>query len=1072
MASNYGVRNLFSSLFKVNDTRRRTRLQAVQSSEQLESRRLLTLNVPVLNSLLGAPVTVYLDFDGHTETDAGWTSSNNNNPIVTPAFDLDGDATDFNAEELRRIEEVWYRVSEDYSLFNVNVSTVEPVAIRDFESIRVVIGGDGAWFGSAGGVAFLNAFSNGASNTCWVFPAQSGNSGYNLATVTSHETGHTFGLNHQSEYDANGNLVNQYFGGTAFSAPIMGVAYGSNRDIWWRGPTPSGVNVIQDDMATLTRPANRVFTFRRDNFGDSISTATQLNVTSPNITVSGVLEQNNDRDILKFETNSGDISFSVNGLDLNVVYPGRNLKAGANLDAILRLYDSSGNLLVEDNPSPSLSASVSANVAAGVYYIEVTSTNEYGAIGQYNLTGTVIPLPTTPTMLAPTGTLTQPLPVFQWTVGANADYYELEVDDLTRGAVGFYTQNVTGTVHEALSQFPEGDFVARVRTVAADGTFSEWSNDLSFSIDVPLAGIPQLIRPTGEIGDSFPTFEWTSVRNAASYGLIVNNVATGERVIFKTAYIGTTYRHFDTLADGTYVARVRASNSVGELSDWSPPVQFVIDSPAPEATTLTAPFSVTSSVNPRFVWKAANSAAYYDLWVNNNTTRKAQYLRKTDLPGSATFYDPPKFDQGSYTAWIRVLNGNGEASIWSAPLNFTVDLLPPNRTRLTGPLDDNGSAFITTLNPTFEWDAADRAVRYDLWVNNLSTSEYQIIRRDDITETSFTALSNLTQGNYRAWVRGINAAGEVGPWSQYFSFVIDEPTPLKPTIVAPVSNPAGSVDVANPTFIWEIDTDAPAYEFELYEVNSNTGARTLLISETNLTDKSFTVPNNKRLSERTYVARVRGVNNSGDLGTWSNEHLIRIDVPNPVTPRIVGPGGTLNDSTPVFRWIHHSASFRYELLIRDLERDEILVLQVRTFQLDPTNTDAVYTLPDANALRNGTYRFWVRSFNSLNEASNWSDSAVFVIQAAVDTRDAVDMQDAAVELTAVPESLLPRQQRDAATVALPAAVEVAEQPVVMTQQNPDAVPPLPAEPYLPGNIELINKALLSMVDDPESELNS
>lgn len=1071
MASNYSVRNLFSSFFRDNESRRRKTVQASHCGESLEARRLLTLDVPVLNSLGGAPVTLYLDFDGHTETDAGWASNNGNQPIVTPAFDLDGDTSDFSGEELRRMEEIWYRVSEDFSLFNVNVSTVEPAAIRNFESIRVVIGGDGGWIPGAGGVAFLNAFSNGASNTCFAFPSRVGFGGHNVATVISHEAGHTFGLNHQSEYDANGNKLQDYYGGTPFSAPIMGVGYGTNRDTWWRGPTPVSVTNIQDDMAVMTRRQNRVFNFRPDDFGNSVNTATPLFVNSANLTIPGVLEQNSDADVMRFETNTGDISFAVNGLDLNVIYPGRNLKQGTNLDAILRLYDSSGNLIAEDAPTNALSASLAANVSAGVYYIEVASTNEYGAIGQYTLTGNVIPLPTTPTMLAPTGTLPQPLPVFQWTVGANADYYELEVDDLTRGGLGFYKQNVTGTLHEALEQFPEGDFVARVRTVAPDGSVSDWSEDLAFSIDVPLPGIPQLIRPTGEVGSSFPTFEWTTARNAAVYQLFVRNAGTGERVIYKTNYIGNTYKHFDSLADGTYLARVRAGNSVGELSEWSQEVEFIIDSPPPESTQLTAPFRFTTSVNPRFVWDPAGGAAFYDLWVNNDSTGEAQYLRKTDLPGSSTFYDPTRFEQGTYTAWIRAVNGNGDPSIWSQPLVFTVDVLPPNRTRMTGPTASDGSSLITTLNPTFEWEAADRAVRYDLWVNNLSTAEYQIVRRDDITDLSFTSLSDLTQGNYRAWVRGINSAGEVAPWSQAYSFVIDEPTPLKPTIVAPVSNPAGSVDVANPTFVWEIDTDAPAYEFELYLVDSQTGDRSLLLSETGLTEKSYTVPNNSRLSERTYIARVRGVNNSGDVGNWSDELRIRIDVPNPVTPRLISPGGSINDSTPTFRWTHHQASFRYELLIRDLERDEMLILQVRSFQLDPTGSDAVYTLPDSRALGNGTYRYWARSFNSLGEASNWSDSGVFVIQAAT------ELPQAEQQLAALPESLLgPTSPRVTTVEAAEQSDQVVEfsPEVILAErtEQADQMTDLPTHSEAAHTTQLIDEALLGIVSDPNSELNS
>ena len=110
-------------------------------------------SIPLLNSRPGAPVTVYLDFNGHSETDASW---NNGTTIVTPVFDADGDLTTFSDEELRRMEELWYRVSEDFAPFNLNVTTVEPTSINDFESLRVSIGGNGAWLGVNGVVGVAN----------------------------------------------------------------------------------------------------------------------------------------------------------------------------------------------------------------------------------------------------------------------------------------------------------------------------------------------------------------------------------------------------------------------------------------------------------------------------------------------------------------------------------------------------------------------------------------------------------------------------------------------------------------------------------------------------------------------------------------------------------------------------------------------------------------------------------------------------------------------------------------------------------------------------------------------------
>ncbi|MFN9657915.1 MAG: hypothetical protein ACK55Q_19720, partial [Dolichospermum sp.] len=116
-----------------------------------------------LNSLATANHTIYLDFTGHTTTGTSWNTSRNITNIVTPAFDLDGNTSSFSSAELERIQYIWQRVAEDFSPFNVNVTTQAPTDINDLIKsgtsdtrwgVRVAIGGSASdWYGSAGGVA-------------------------------------------------------------------------------------------------------------------------------------------------------------------------------------------------------------------------------------------------------------------------------------------------------------------------------------------------------------------------------------------------------------------------------------------------------------------------------------------------------------------------------------------------------------------------------------------------------------------------------------------------------------------------------------------------------------------------------------------------------------------------------------------------------------------------------------------------------------------------------------------------------------------------------------------------------
>lgn len=993
MAPNFGIRGLFASWLVSSGTRRRRTVPAVRPGEQLEMRSLLTnplTAIPRLNSLPGASVSIYLDFDGHTETQ-DWPSQRTDNqtgPIVTPVFDIDNDFTTFSDTELDMIREMWYRVAEDFAPFSVNVTTVDPGSFNNFEAVLVSVGGNGSWIGSPGGIAFLNAFNNGVVNTCYVFSDNVGRGGVDhmkgAAMAASHEVGHQLGLNHHSVYDASGNKTSEYDPGTAILGPIMGAPYGSYRETWFRAADTSGPNNIQDDFLEMTRAANRTFVFRADDAGDTNATATPYVVTSPNFLQRGVIGQNNDIDVYMFETDAGPISFTVEGLDLRKILNNNALTPGTNADLILELRDRNGNVIASDNPAggQNLSATVSATVAQGSYFLAVSTTGQYGAIGQYTISGTVVPLPSIPTMIGPVGTLADPVPVFTWATAANIKSYSLEVEiynsTTKTWSLNYRKDGLTVTTFTADRQFEQGDFRARVRALGNNDKFTEYSNYVSFTIDVPAPGIPTLLKPIGEIGEPFPVFEWAAAANANLYTLWVVNRTTGQRVIYRTDYKGLTYVHFSALANGSYRAWLQASNTVGERSAWSRPVDFVVAAPRPAAPTLLAPIGTTTSANPRFIWTDVK-AARYELHVNNRTTGTARYLLKSDIPGTTTFFDPTLFTQGSYTAWIRAFNGSNEAGPWSAPLNFVVDILPPARTVMTGPLGVDGTRVVNTLNPTYTWKAAARAETYELYVNNVTTGEFQVIRKNDITGLSFTPLVSQKQGEIRAWVRGINSAKEVGDWSPVYTFVIDEATPLTPTITAPVANPAGSVEDANPTFAWSIAADAPFYQLEVYEVNPNTGKRTRVLLQNGITDKFFTVPNLQRLKETTYVARVRGYNLSNEFGNWSPDYSFRIDVPDAVTPRILGPGNTINDSTPVLTWTHNRATIRYEVLIRDLIRDEVITLQVTSFGVNPGGTEAFYTIPDDKALRASTYRFWVRGFNSMQQPGGWSEPQSFIL---------------------------------------------------------------------------------------------
>ncbi|MCO6455657.1 MAG: pre-peptidase C-terminal domain-containing protein [Pirellulaceae bacterium] len=335
---------------------------------------------PALSSLPGAPATLYLDFDGHTQS--LWGSFTN---AVTPVFDQDNLPHLFTTQELAAITEVWHRVAEDFAPLNLNVTTVNPGNFANGTGLRVVIGGSSDdWYEpqggqSAGGVAYVNSFTNGQPNVVYVFAENLANTARYIAEAAAHEAGHAFGLLHQSLYDSNGNLLQEYHPGDALWAPIMGLSYYTARGTWHHGPNSLGPASLQDDLAILAGGTNG-FGLRGDDHGNSVAAATPLSGSGSLKSGGGVIETLADADYFSFATGGGPITVR---LDVAAT--------GPNLDAVLQLRDAAGALIEQSAPGDSLDAVLARTVPAGQYHVAVLSQGRYGDLGQYQLQVAALP---------------------------------------------------------------------------------------------------------------------------------------------------------------------------------------------------------------------------------------------------------------------------------------------------------------------------------------------------------------------------------------------------------------------------------------------------------------------------------------------------------------------------------------------------------------------------------------------------------------------------------------------------------------------------------------------------------
>ena len=379
-------------------------------AELLEDRQLLSAVVPPLASSPDAPVTIYLDFDGHNE--AQWGKAGEEFVAPTPVFDVDNNPNSFSLQEQQLISDIWSQVAEDYSVFTVNVTTIAPPSIGNTNAeapnvLRVAIGGSAYdWYKNANesgvsGVAMNDSFFNeDLVSTVFVFSDDLMPTADRIAHAIGHESGHAFGLDHQSKwselifqgktYDIK---LDEYYDGNGVLSPLMGgFDPNAERTVWWVGSSSHGPNKIQNDVSTMWSnglgDTGGSFDFRPDDHPNQIADQPIIPHTGA-LTIEGVISPYT---FFKYGTSNGSqqptqdpdkdfFAVSLPGIaglgqwdvEVNVA------DVGPNLDARIEVYDFNGNLVATADPGNSLDANLS--LSSGNYWIAVMGHNHPGISG-------------------------------------------------------------------------------------------------------------------------------------------------------------------------------------------------------------------------------------------------------------------------------------------------------------------------------------------------------------------------------------------------------------------------------------------------------------------------------------------------------------------------------------------------------------------------------------------------------------------------------------------------------------------------------------------------------------------
>jgi hypothetical protein len=304
-----------------------------------------------------------------------------------------------------------------------------------------------------------------------------------------------------------------------------------------------------------------------------------------------------------------------------------------------------------------------------------------------------------------------------------------------------------------------------VRGIAANGTPGAWSAGQSFS-EVALPA-PRPIAPAGETNELASIYTWQPVIGADHYDLWVDDLTSGQQQVLRVQNVlgaGFTSPAPARVVGHTYEWWVRAITAFGASGSWSSGTIFTevtVGTAKPLGPKLTGPRNAT------FYWAGAVGANDYDVWVDDVTTGQQQVLRFKSTGGITSIAAPGALNLGDhYRWWVRGAAGpvnNQTFGPWSAAADFTVVAFPaPSLIQATGP----GGI------PAFTWTAVAGANHYDLWVDDLTTGQNQVVRATNVAANTYNP-APLTLGHfYRAWVRALDNTGAASLWSAPLDFTV------------------------------------------------------------------------------------------------------------------------------------------------------------------------------------------------------------------------------------------------------------------------------------------------------------
>jgi WD40 repeat protein len=564
-----------------------------------------------------------------------------------------------------------------------------------------------------------------------------------------------------------------------------------------------------------------------------------------------------------------------------------------------------------------------------------------------------------------------------------------------------------------------GNYTWRARARDSAGNASDWSNPRAFTVEVPPPSnrppaVPELLAPAdGATVSPAPTLRVRlsdpdndpvqAVIEISDASGVVRTLETGSVASGSEASVAVD----PPLTAGNYTWRAQARDSAGNASDWSNPRAFTVEVPPPSNRPPAVPELLApadgATVSPAPTLRVRLSDPDGDQVQAVIEIRNASGVARTLETGfvasgsEASVAVDPSLEAGNYTWRARARDSAGNASDWSNPRAFTVEVPPPSNRppampELLAPADGATVSPAPTLRVRLSDPDGDQ-VQAVIEIRNASgvarTLETGFVASG--SEASVAVDPPLTAGNYTWRARARDSAGNASDWSSPRAFTVEVPPPSnRPPAVPELLAPADGATVSPaPTLRVRLsDPDGDQVQAVIEIRNASGVARTLETGSV-ASGSEASVAVDPPLTAGNYTWRARARDSAGNASDWSSPRAFTVEVPPPsnrppAVPELLAPAdGATVSPAPTLR-----------VRLSDPDGDQVqAVIEIRNASGVARTLETGFVASGSEAsvavdpsLEAGNYTWRARARDSAGNESDWSSPRRFSIVANVPTR--------------------------------------------------------------------------------------